>query len=215
MLKKFLPKISRSKWVTDSPLTEQNRPTQESSTKTSESIDIQSQNEVALESINYINNSTKCHPSNNQDSLANSTNQNHDTNQIQDAWDSEESISDIAWMLEKIEDAPGLLELKTLTGFTPDRLNQAWRLLDANKRKEIAAWAKQLKAEQECWDFDYLIDQIDRQIKRIGKTVDYWKNYLLEKYNVASRLYLNDEQIIEFWSDLQDLPTIIDIKPAF
>ena len=75
-------------------------------------------------------------------------------------------------------------------------------------------WAKQLKAERQEWDFDYVIQQLDEQIKRIGKTIGYWKQYLLEKYNVTSRLRLSDRQILEFWTDLQRLPAINEGKPA-
>ncbi len=56
------------------------------------------------------------------------------------------------------------------------------------------------------FDFDYVIEQLDRHIQRVGGTIDYWKNYLREKYNVASRRYLSDEQIIEFWDYLRVLP---------
>ena len=56
------------------------------------------------------------------------------------------------------------------------------------------------------WDFNYVIDQINGQIKRVGKTLDYWKKYLLGKYNVASRLLLSDQQILEFWSSKRGWP---------
>ncbi|MGK7947281.1 MAG: DUF3987 domain-containing protein [Xenococcaceae cyanobacterium] len=55
------------------------------------------------------------------------------------------------------------------------------------------------------FDFQAVLSEIDRHIERLGGTLEYWKNYLLDKYNVASRLFLSDEQIIEFRNYLQEL----------
>ena len=129
--------------------------------------------------------------------------------------DSEDSLKYIIEMLQLSDSADTLRQLLEISEFTPDRLNRAWRMLNADKRRQISIWAKQLKAERQEWDFDYVIEQIDRQIKRIGKTIGYWKQYLLEKYNVTSRLRLSDRQILEFWTDLQVLPGINEGKPAY
>nr|MDJ0575465.1 hypothetical protein [Xenococcaceae cyanobacterium MO_234.B1] len=75
-----------------------------------------------------------------------------------------------------------------------------------DKQRQIAIWAKQIETGQ-VLDFNSVIQQINQQIKRIGRTIEYWKNYLLKKYHVASRLLLSDEQLIEFWSDLLGWPT--------
>ena len=193
-------------WVTDSEKSPENPPEQKPPTEMAESIETKDQNEVTLDPNIYINNSSKCYPQNNQDSLADLSPQFDNTNQIQEPPDSCEDLADLAWLLSKTKDASGLAELKALEGMTSEQLNQAMMMLDADKRKQIAIWEKQLEAEQHGWDMNYLIDQLERQIKRVGKTVDYWKKYLREKYNVASRLHLSDEQILEFWSYLRGLP---------
>ncbi|MDJ0746319.1 MAG: hypothetical protein QNJ32_23550 [Xenococcaceae cyanobacterium MO_167.B27] len=133
----------------------------------------------------------------------------HNTIKIQDRLDSEESIKDIAWMLNSIVDVSGLEEIMSLDCCTRDRLNRAWLILDKNKQKQIAAWVKQLKQEEletsnnkPLLEWDYVIGQINDHIKRIGKGVEYWKEYLVEKYNVASRVFLSDEQLLEFWQYL-------------
>ena len=171
-----------------------------------ESIETKAQNEVTLDPNNYINNSSKCYLQNNQDSLVNLSPQLDNTNQIQEPSVSGEDIADLAWLLSKTQDASGLAELKALDGMTPEQLNQAMMMLDADKRSEIAIWEKELEAERNGWDFNYVIDQLDRQLKRVGGTIDYWKNYLREKYNVVSRRRLDDRQILEFWAYLGGLP---------
>ena len=62
------------------------------------------------------------------------------------------------------------------------------------------------RRQVEVFDFNYVVEQLDRHIQRVGGTIDYWKNYLREKYNVASRRHLSDQQIIEFWDYLRCLP---------
>ena len=173
-----------------------------------ESIETKDQNEVTLDPNMYINNSSKCYPTSHQDSLVNLSPQLHNTNQIQEPPVSCEELADLAWLLSKTEDASGLAELKALDGMTPEQLNQAMMMLEPDKREEVAIWSKELEAEQQKSDFNYVIEQINQQIKRVGKTVDYWKKYLLEKYNVASRLRLSDRQILEFWDYLQGLPVL-------
>ena len=65
-----------------------------------------------------------------------------------------------------------------------------------------------VQPERVHYEFNYVIEQIDQQFKRVGGTIEYWKQYLLEKYQVTSRLRLKDEQIIEFWHYLQGLPAL-------
>ncbi len=151
---------------------------------------------VTDEPLFYINNSPNCDKKSNQDSLVNSSPELDNITKVQDSKGSPE-IADLAQMLSELEDASELAVVRTTEGFTPDKLNQAWLLLDAAKRRQIANWAKQTS-----YEWDEVIEQINQQIKRVGGTIQYWKEYLLEKYNVASRLLLSDEQIIEFWNYL-------------
>ena len=114
------------------------------------------------------------------------------------------------------DSADTLRQLLEIPEFTPERLNRAWITLEKDKRRQISIWAKQLKIEQQGgWDFNYVIEQLERHIQRVGGTIEYWKNYLREKYNVASRRRLSDQQIIEFWDYLRGLPGRNEEKPAF
>ncbi len=195
-------------WIVEQEKSPSNSSDPKPTTEMAESIETKDQNEVTLDPNMYINNSSKCYLQNNQDSLVNLSPESCDTNQLQDSPVSGEDIADLAWLLSKTEDASGLAELKALDGMTAEQLNQAMMMLDADKRSEIAIWEKELEAEQHGWDFNYLIDQLDRQLKRVGGTIEYWKNYLRDKYNVFSRRRLTDEQILEFWSYLRGLPAI-------
>ncbi len=119
--------------------------------------------------------------------------------------DSEKETQDLVDLLRATKSVEALWELLHLRQFTPAQLNQAGMMLAPDKQRQIAIWAKQIETGQ-VLDFNSVIQQINQQIKRIGRTIEYWKEYLLEKYNVASRLFLSDEQLIEFWNDLINFP---------
>ncbi len=174
-----------------------------------QTIDISSLDPVTDDPNIYINKTGICDKVNIPISVDNQQGELDNTIKIQDRLDSEESIKDIAWMLNSIVDVSGLEEIMSLDCCTRDRLNKAWLRLDKNKQKQIAAWVKQIKTEQldksnnkPLLEWDYVIGQINDQIKRIGKGVEYWKKYLLGKYKVASRLFLSDKQLLEFWQYL-------------
>ncbi len=59
----------------------------------------------------------------------------------QDPMDTEEAIADLAWMLNTLEDAEGLLELTSLKGFTSIRLNLAARRLSPERQELLRQWA--------------------------------------------------------------------------
>ncbi|MDJ0533188.1 MAG: hypothetical protein QNJ70_11950 [Xenococcaceae cyanobacterium MO_207.B15] len=177
--------------------------------KEAQTIDISSLDPVTDDPLISINDSGICDKVNIPISVDSQGTELDNTIKIQDRLDSEESIKDIAWMLNSIVDVSGLEEIMSLDCCTRDRLNRAWLRLDKNKQKQIAAWVKQLKQEEletsnnkPLLEWDYVIGQINDHIKRIGKGVEYWKRYLLEKYNVASRLFLSDKQLLEFWQYL-------------
>ncbi len=52
-------------------------------------------------------------------------------------------------------------------------------------------------------DWAEVISGIDREMKRIGWSIDEGKNYLKSKYGVKSRRGLTNTQIIEFWNYLK------------
>ena len=55
------------------------------------------------------------------------------------------------------------------------------------------------------FDFDYIKRLTDIEIKRLSWTKDIGRNYLIKKYGKRSRLYLTDEQLLEFLVHLQSL----------
>ncbi len=52
-------------------------------------------------------------------------------------------------------------------------------------------------------DWAEVISGIDREMKRIGWSIEEGKNYLKSKYRVKSRRGLTNGQIIEFWEYLK------------
>ena len=84
---KYDPRNSHPlEWVEDSQNLPQNRPIQKTQTKTTETLDIQSTESVALDPYIYINNSNKCNQSITSQSGANSSREINTTNQIQDSF---------------------------------------------------------------------------------------------------------------------------------
>ena len=192
-------------WLDNSPNSQEQPLNSSGSANKAQTIATHSLNSVTHQPLCSINNSTICDNLNNPQSGGNQSSESHNTDPIQNDLDSEESITDLASMLSIMEDVEQLSQLLTVEEFTPERLNQSWMRLAPDKRRQIAIWAKQIKTGQ-VLDFNYVIQQINQQIKRIGGTIQYWKEYLLEKYNVASRLLLSDDQLIEFWNDLINFP---------
>ena len=119
--------------------------------------------------------------------------------------DSEASIEYLVEMLDLTDSADTLRQLQTIPEFTSLRLNRAWERLKDDKKRQIFIWAKQLKIAENTFDYNHIIEEIDRHIKRLGGTLEYWKNYLKKTYQVASHLFLSDEQIIEFRNYLKNL----------
>ena len=52
-------------------------------------------------------------------------------------------------------------------------------------------------------DWQQVMDDIDREMKRLGWDKQKGRQHLIETYGVKSRLYLTDEQLIEFWDYLK------------
>ena len=128
-------------WVNPAQNSPQNSPIQNLNKKMSETTNTQGLEEVTDCPLIYINNSTIYHPQSNQTSMANLSLETHNTNQLHKSLDSEESITDLAEMLNQIEDAEGLAELQTVPEFTRKRLNQAVNQLPLSKRRQIQKWA--------------------------------------------------------------------------
>lgn len=55
--------------------------------------------------------------------------------------------------------------------------------------------------------FNEIIDQSDREMKRLGWTKETGKEFLKAHYGKKSRLHLNDEELLAFLQYLQSLPT--------
>ena len=55
---------------------------------------------------------------------------------------------------------------------------------------------------KEVIEYSQIIEQIDREMERLGWSKEKGRNYLISKYNKHSRQLLTDEEIIEFLTDL-------------
>ena len=58
-----------------------------------------------------------------------------------DPFDNLECISDLAWMLNELEDAEQLFELQQVPEFTKERLNRSCQTLPFQKQEKIREWA--------------------------------------------------------------------------
>jgi hypothetical protein len=136
-------------WVTDDENLTKNNPMPESPLKMAETLDKQNLDTVADYPDIYINNSTICHPHSNHQSLASLSDEMSNTNQIQEAGDTEfakifdtdEAIEQMADMLNQAEDAEMLTLIEQVPEFTHARLNRASRLLLPEQRQRIRQWA--------------------------------------------------------------------------
>jgi hypothetical protein len=54
------------------------------------------------------------------------------------------------------------------------------------------------------FDWNTVMDEISMCMKKLDWSIEDGKNYLQSKYGVSSRLYLSDEEIVEFLRYLQD-----------
>jgi hypothetical protein len=63
-------------------------------------------------------------------------------------------------------------------------------------------------SNEEDFSFDDLIEQSDREMKRLGWTTEQGRAYLLQAYGKRSRLMLLDEELIEFLQYLKSLPKL-------
>ena len=55
-------------------------------------------------------------------------------------------------------------------------------------------------------DFNEIRHKIDLEMKRLGWTKEQGRDYLLSTYGKRSRLHLTDEELLEFWHYLENLP---------
>ncbi len=130
-------------WVVDQENSPQNSSIESSPSKIAETIVKPELESVAFDPQIYINNSINCNHHSSDQSLDNLPTEINNTNSIQEPMDSEEAIADLAWMLERIEDAEGLAELTSLEEFTPTRLNRAARRLLPIQQQGLRQWAIQ------------------------------------------------------------------------
>lgn len=74
------------------------------------------------------------------------------------------------------------------------------------KERMYSIYRENLKESTEI-NFNLVKRAIDMEIKRVGWTKDMGRNHLRKTYGKRSRLHLTDEQLVEFWKYLSDLPT--------
>ena len=55
------------------------------------------------------------------------------------------------------------------------------------------------------YEYQEIVAQIDKEMERIGWSVEDGKKYLCDRYNQKSRLQLSDEELVEFWSYLRKM----------
>lgn len=56
-------------------------------------------------------------------------------------------------------------------------------------------------------DFNEIRHKIDLEMKRLNWTKEQGRDYLLSTYGKRSRLHLTDEELLEFWHYLENLPS--------
>ena len=56
-------------------------------------------------------------------------------------------------------------------------------------------------------DFNEIRHKIDLEMKRLSWTKEQGRDYLLSTYGKRSRLHLTDEELLEFWHYLENLPS--------
>ena len=64
---------------------------------------------------------------------------------IQSSLDTDESIADLAWMLDQVENSEDLAELQAVPEFTHNRLNLAARRLPSEQQQRLRRWAMENK----------------------------------------------------------------------
>ena len=55
-------------------------------------------------------------------------------------------------------------------------------------------------------DFNVIRHKIDLEMKRLGWTKEQGRDYLLSTYGKRARIHLTDEELLEFWHYLENLP---------
>jgi hypothetical protein len=53
------------------------------------------------------------------------------------------------------------------------------------------------------YKYQEIIASIDAQMERLNWSIEDGQKYLSDRYNQKSRMYLSDEELIEFWNYLQ------------
>jgi putative DNA primase/helicase len=54
------------------------------------------------------------------------------------------------------------------------------------------------------YEYEEIIEEIDAEMERLGWSVSDGIKYLSDRYSQKSRLYLSDEQLMEFWNYLSE-----------
>ena len=132
-------------WVTDGQNQLQNSPSNNSPPEISETTVNTELKSVAFAPQIDINNHTKYNHQNDQQSLSNLFTQMNITNKIQSSLDTDESIADLAWMLDQVENSEDLAELQAVPEFTHNRLNLAARRLPSEQQQRLRRWAMENK----------------------------------------------------------------------
>ena len=138
---KINSKTQPLEWVTDGQNQLQNSPSNNPTSEIAETTVNNELKSVAFSPQIYINNSTKCNQQNDHQSLGNLFSQTSMTNKIQNSLDTEESIADLAWMLDRVENSEDLAALQAVPEFTHNRLNLAARRLSPEQQQRLRRWA--------------------------------------------------------------------------
>ena len=142
---KYEQKINREnqplEWVDSSANSRPTASNQLTSQKIAENHDSTLIESVTFYPYTYINNSANCNPLNSNQVITNLPEQIHNTNQIQNPYDTEEAIADLADWLRCVECSEGLRELQQVPEFTPTRLRKAFLLLSIEKINQIKEFA--------------------------------------------------------------------------
>ena len=54
-------------------------------------------------------------------------------------------------------------------------------------------------------EFAEMIEAIDKEMKRLGWSIEDGKRYISDRYSKKSRRHLTDTELVEFWSSLKNI----------
>ena len=100
-----------------------------------------------------------------------------------------------------------LAQFKANVGFSDNEIKWVYRNVltpgEREKVKEAASSAQLNLLELPSYEWDEVMESIDRELIRLGWTKEEARNYLQKTYGVKSRSQLTNEQIMELWQTLK------------